>query len=160
MKTKHLLIQVLLLLTFGLASAQTGVTVTYYDATTQQFNVTTAGKLYFSSDNLNILSDTGSTVTTIPVTIIQKVTFSEAFLSTSTFGTNSTNLVMYPNPSSDFIKFSSSQTDELKVSIYNLSGQLVLNGTYSVSQEITVSNFASGLYLVQVNGVTFKLSKK
>ena len=149
----------LLLLLCTFSYAQTGVTVTYYDGATQSFNVATAGKLYFASDNLYVKTDISATPTTIPVSIIRKLTFS-ATLSTGTFGENKNNLVLYPNPSSESIKIKSDATDNLDVKIYSLTGQLVKKGTYLSNQDIDISNLASGLYLVQVDDLTIKFSKK
>ncbi|MBL7813770.1 MAG: T9SS type A sorting domain-containing protein [Saprospiraceae bacterium] len=55
--------------------SQTGVKVYYYNGTSQAFNVTTTGKLYFESDNLSIQMDEAATPTTIPVSIISKIIF-------------------------------------------------------------------------------------
>lgn len=147
------------LLMVSFSFAQTGVTVTYYDGTTQGFNVTSAGKLYFASDNLYVKLDGTTTPTTIPVTIIRKITFS-ATLATTTFGENKNNLVLYPNPSSDIIRIKSYENEALKITIYSLQGQLVHQGVYQTDEDINVSNLSSGLYLIQVNGVTIKFSKK
>lgn len=149
----------LILLVSSYSFAQTGVTVTYYDGTTQGFNVTTAGKLYFASDNLYVKLDGTTTPTTIPVTIIQKITFG-ATLSNATFGENKNNLVLYPNPSSDVFRIKSDENEELKINIYSLQGQLVHQGKYQTNEDVNVSNLSSGLYLVQVNGLTIKFSKK
>lgn len=93
----------LLLLASALSFAQTGVNVTYYDGTLQGFNVAAAGKLYFESDNLYVKLDGTTTPTTIPVNIIRKITFSGT-LATTSFGNNSDNLVLYPNPGLDITK--------------------------------------------------------
>lgn len=149
----------LLLLLSSYSFSQTGVTVTYYDGTTQGFNVTTAGKLYFATDNLYVKLDGTTTPTTIPVTIIQKITFG-ATLSNAAFGENKNNLVLYPNPSSDVFRIKSEANEELKINIYSLQGQLVHQGKYQSDEEVNVSNLTVGLYLVQVNGLTIKFSKK
>ncbi len=149
----------LLLLVSSYSFAQTGVTVTYYDKTTQGFNVTTTGKLYFATDNLYVQLEKMATPTTIPVSIIRKITFSNT-LSTTSFGENKTSLVLYPNPSSDVIKIKSDADENLVTKIYSLTGQLVLEGVYQSNQDIDVSRLSSGLYLVQVNGLTIKFSKK
>lgn len=149
----------LLLLVGSYSFAQTGVTVTYYDGTIQGFNVTTAGKLYFASDNLYVKLDGTTTPTTIPVTIIRKITFG-ATLSNTYFGENKNNLVLYPNPSSDVFRIKSDVAEDLKVEIYSLQGQLVQKGNYQSDQDIDVTNLSSGLYLVQVNGLTMKFRKK
>ncbi|RZJ69069.1 T9SS type A sorting domain-containing protein [Flavobacterium sp.] len=156
--TKKIILFCLLLI--GLASfAQTGVTVTYYDGTTQGFNVTAAGKLYFEQDNLLVKIEASSVPTTIPVSIIRKIAFSNS-LATETFGQNKSNVVLYPNPASDAIKIKADNFDTLETKIYSLSGQLVLKGNFQSGQDIDVSALTSGLYLVQVNGITIKFSKK
>lgn len=131
----------------------------YYDGTTQGFNVASAGKLYFESDNLYVKTDVAATPTTIPVSIIRKIVFSNA-LAASTFGQNKTNLVIYPNPSSDAIRIKSDSGETLATKIYSMTGQLMLQGSYQSGEDIDVSNLSSGLYLVQVNGATIKFSKK
>lgn len=159
MKTIQKITFLLFFLVSSYSFAQTGVVVTYYDGTTQGFNVNIAGKLYFASDNLFVKLDETTPPTTIPVTIIQKITFSST-LATTNFGANKNNLVLYPNPSSDYFKIKSDTNEELKINIYSLQGQLVHQGNYQSDEDINVSNFSSGLYLVQVNGLTIKFSKK
>jgi len=159
MNNFYKILMLLSLITGSFGFAQTGVTVTYYTGTTQGFNVAATGKLYFASDNLYIKVDGVTTPTTIPVNIIRKITFASA-LATTSFGENPNHLVLYPNPSSEVIKISSDVLEELKVNIYSLSGRLVHQGNYAVNQDITISDLASGLYLVQVNGVTIKFSKR
>ena len=101
---KNWILIILMLLGIN-AIAQTGVTITYYDGATQQFNVTTNGKLFFSGDNLLVKQDANSSVTSIPVSIIRKIVFSEA-LGTTVIGENKKELSIYPNPSSDVVRIS------------------------------------------------------
>jgi hypothetical protein len=159
MRTVQKITLMLLLLISSYSFAQTGVTVTYYNGTTQAFNVATAGKLYFETDNLYVKTDATTAPTTIPVNIIRKITFSNT-LATTTFGTNSHHLVLYPNPGSDVIRIQSDVNEDLKTKIYSLTGQLILEGVYQRGQDINVSDLTAGLYLVQVNGLTIKFSKK
>ena len=144
--------------TFSLA--QSGVNVTYYDGTVQVFSVASSGKLYFESDNLYVKVDAATTPTTIPASIIRKITFSSTPLGTSTFDESKNHMVLYPNPGSVFIRIKSDGSDDLKIKIYALTGQLVQQGVYRPNQDIDISTLNSGLYLVQVNGLTIKLSKK
>ncbi|NHM05849.1 T9SS type A sorting domain-containing protein [Flavobacterium sp. CYK-4] len=150
---------VILMLLGAYSWAQTGIRVTYYDGNIQNFNVTTSGKLYFSADNLYVKADGVTTSTTIPVNIIRKITFDGA-LATTNFGENDQALTLAPNPSADVIRIGSENRESLKTQIYSLTGQLILQGVYQVGQDIDVSKLAAGLYLVQVNGVTIKFSKK
>lgn len=150
----------LLLLATSYSYSQSGVIVSYYDGTTQNFTVQATGKLYFSSDYLMIKTDNSpATPIALPVSIIKKITF-DSTLATPSFGENKHNLVLYPNPGSESIQIKSDLFEELDVKIYSLTGQLVKQGNYQSSQNIDVSNLSSGLYLVQVNDITLKFSKK
>jgi hypothetical protein len=159
MRTIQRITYLLFLMVCSYSIAQTGVNVTYYDGNNQTFNVAATGKLYFANDNLFVKTDATTTSTMIPVNIIRKITFSNA-LATSPFGNNEDNLLLYPNPSSDVIRIKSDGYEALKTKIYSLTGQLMLDGIYQSNQDIDVSLLASGLYLVQVNGLTIKFSKK
>ncbi len=159
MRTIQRIAYLLLFMVSTYSIAQTGVNVTYYDGSNQTFNVAATGKLYFDTDNLFVKTDGATPPTTIPVNIIRKITFSNA-LATSTFGNNEANVLLYPNPSSDLIRIKSDAYEALKTKIYSLTGQLMLDGIYQSNQDIDVSTLASGLYLIQVNGLTIKFSKK
>ncbi|MCD9856084.1 T9SS type A sorting domain-containing protein [Epilithonimonas sp. JDS] len=139
--------------------AQTGVKIKYYTGTEQSFNVSPSGKLYFSGDNLLVKTEANSTETSIPVSIIQKITFTDEVLATQNVGLNKSNLQLYPNPSTDYIRIKS-EAKSLDVKIYNLEGKLVVSGTYKSDEDINVCKLNAGVYLVQANGVTLKFIKK
>jgi hypothetical protein len=153
------LILIVILLTAGLTTAQTGVTVTYYTGTTQNFSIETNGKLYFENEELYLKSNSTTTPTVIPVSIIQKITFSNT-LGVTTFGQNENNLTLYPNPASDLIKIGANSNDVMEVKMYTLTGQLVQQGKYFPNEAIDISALSGGIYLIQANGVTFKFVKK
>ena len=142
------------------AFSQTGVVITYYDNTQQQFNVQTTGKLFFSGDHLQIhIDDTVTQPTSIPVTIIQRITFTNN-LSTTQQTAAVIRLNLFPNPGSEYIQISSADEEILQVKIYNNNGQLLQNGSYFPMQNIDVSNLESGIYWVHVNGATLKFVKR
>ncbi|HOZ75839.1 MAG TPA: T9SS type A sorting domain-containing protein [Flavobacterium sp.] len=159
MRTIQKITCLLFFLVSSYSIAQTGVNVTYYNGTNQTFNVAATGKLYFETDNLFVKTDATTTPTTIPVNIIRKITFSNVLV-TTTFGDNAGNVMLYPNPGSGVIRIQSEVEEPLKTKIYSLTGQLVLQGIYQSNHDIDVSALACGLYLVQVNGLTIKFSKK
>jgi len=140
--------------------AQTGIKVTYYDGTTQGFAVQDSGKLYFSESNLLIKTSSTSTPTSLPVSIIQKITFDNSVLSTQNISQNKSKYILYPNPSNDFIRIKSLNADKLEVSIYALDGKLLLKGNYVSDQNIDISQLPAGVYIVKSNTETFKLIKK
>lgn len=153
------LILIVILLTAGLTTAQTGVTVTYYTGTTQNFSIETNGKLYFENEELYLKLNSTTTPTVIPVSIIQKITFSNT-LGVTTFGQNQNNLTLYPNPASDLIKIGANGNDAMEVKMYTLTGQLVQQGKYFPNEAIDISALSGGIYLIQADGVTFKFVKK
>ncbi|MFY8008875.1 MAG: T9SS type A sorting domain-containing protein [Flavobacterium sp.] len=153
------LILIVILLTAGLTTAQTGVTVTYYTGTTQNFSIETNGKLYFENEELYLKLNSTTTPTVIPVSIIQKITFSNT-LGVTTFGQNENNLTLYPNPASDLIKIGANSNDVMEVKMYTLTGQLVQQGKYFPNEAIDISALSVGIYLIQANGITFKFVKK
>lgn len=153
------LMLIVILLTTGLTKAQTGVTVTYYTGTTQNFSIETNGKLYFENEELYLKSNSTTTPTVIPVSIIQKITFSNT-LGVTTFGQNENKLTLYPNPASDLIKIGANSNDPMEVKMYTLTGQLVQQGKYFPNEAIDISALSGGIYLIQANGATFKFIKK
>jgi hypothetical protein len=97
--------------------------------------------------------------TTIPVSIIRKITFVENTLGVAATA-DDRKVVLFPNPSTDFFKISSDYKKALNVKIYSLTGQLVHQGVYANDQNIDVTTLSTGLYVVQVNNSTLKFIKK
>lgn len=113
---------VLFLVVASIFRPQTGVQVQFYNGSPQNYAVEKSGNLYFSGDNLLIKTSSTSTDVTIPVNIISTVVFSESALATSEVGGNVSSLVLYPNPSSDYIKIKSAKGKKISVDIYSASG--------------------------------------
>lgn len=139
--------------------AQSGIKIRYYDGTEQQFNVAETGKLYFSGENLVILQHETASEVTLPTSIIRKITFAEYTLATASVGENKGSLKLYPNPASDYVTISGLKQKSL-LKIYALSGQMVLSQTYIPDSQLDVGRLKSGIYLVQIDNVTFKLIRK
>lgn len=228
--------------------AQSAINVTYYDGNVQPFSIETSGKLFFESNNLLVKLDANTAPTTIPISIIRKITFvnnlpplaSELFQfnvlnkdcgatvvwSSETelnldhyellFGHNENqfdhsqtispkgnyqnyfvslnhsqgeqfyqlkmvdkdqsvsyssilnrNIVCRANNytlsntlnHSNTIKILTDVSEDLKIKIYSVSGQLIHSATYQPNQDIDISTLSAGLYLIQVNGITLKFSK-
>ncbi|MBB6372667.1 T9SS type A sorting domain-containing protein [Chryseobacterium shigense] len=156
--TKTLFLFLLLFAVFSFA--QTTIKITYYTGPTQNYTIDTSGKLYFSGSNLLVKTTNTASDVSIPTNIIRKITFSSTVLATQEIGTNKDQIRLYPNPSTDFIRISSDKKEALKVKIYSAEGKLVLNGTYNPNDDINISSFREGFYLVQVNNTTLKLIKK
>jgi hypothetical protein len=76
------------------------------------------------------------------------------------------NLSLSPNPNNGnfTIKFNSYTNNDIKVSVYDMSGRQLLNRTYlnsgNFEQQISLENAAPGVYLVNVQDGDNTLSKK
>jgi len=63
---------------------------------------------------------------------------------------------LYPNPAKDGLQFSGLQSSNAyQVSIYNLSGKLVMNTTIQ-QNTVTISDLPSGLYYLKLEGTSFE----
>jgi len=73
------------------------------------------------------------------------------------------NLIVYPNPTSDFIKisFNSYFDAEIKIELINTLGEVVYHKPSStIDQSIDVSTLAEGCYVLRVSSVSKIVSKK
>ena len=59
--------------------------------------------------------------------------------------------MIYPNPANQFINVELSQLEEIRINIIDATGKLLISkGCNSVMNEIDISEFPKGIYLVQV----------
>lgn len=146
---------------WGLTSySQTGVLVSYYAGNSQQYNIETSGKLYFSDDDLIVQTSSNSGIISIPVSIISKITFTE-FLSNETFAADNTSkLIIYPNPGNQFIKIHHSSESDFDIVIYSIYGQKIKSGHFSSDESIDINDLSTGWYFVKVNNTTLKFLKQ
>lgn len=146
------------LLSFGVLRGQTDITVNFTDSSWQVFSVLDSGKLFFDDTSMYISTD-GLNTTSIPINVIQSVTAQQQglILPEQNF---TDNFLLHPNPVDSDIRIISKLEDSFTVKIYNVQGQLVLQGPYSSNDVITVAYLSSGLYFVKVNDVLLKFIKK
>ena len=85
-------------------------------------------------------------------------------VSSTTEVENGTSVSIQPNPSTDFfqIDLQSSQQQTAQVRLTDLSGKILLQQelTNSKTQQLDVSNFAAGIYFVQVVGANWQMVEK
>ncbi len=141
-----------------LSFADTGLIITYYSNTTQSFIINeTSGKLYFRDKNLIVDEGNGLPVD-IELSLIRKLNLQQ--ISTALPDNKPDNdIFIYPNPANDYIRFGNCNSEKIVVRMYALSGKLMLGGEFIADDYINISHLASGLYLVRIEGKTFKLSK-
>lgn len=134
--------------------AQTDVHIHFYNTNSQNFSVSEYGKLYFENGYLFINEGSGAPYA-FEVASIRKITLDHP-LSIEDIVTS--DLKIYPNPANSHIKIESSQ-DLNPYQIYAMDGRLMLSGICQNGESINVGDLSKGLYLIKVNGQTYKISK-
>ena len=135
-------------------SAQsTNVTVVYNNSLPNALfeNVT---RFYF--DNGDLVLDQNGVTSNIPVTTIQRLEL-DAVSSVQSWEDNS--ILLYPNPTSDKLYFSTNKEQIVQVRVYSMNGQLLFSQQLSTSESIDVSTLSKGMYIIKINNQTYKFSK-
>ena len=60
---------------------------------------------------------------------------------------NFNQLLVYPNPSKEFIKIQNQETNSA-ITIYNITGEIVFQSTFNQSKEIYIKTLKNGLYFI------------
>jgi hypothetical protein len=74
-------------------------------------------------------------------------------ISTAIASTKQSSIVLYPNPTTGLV-YIRSELSIGEVKVYSLIGRLLLKTN---RQPVDLSRFGSGIYLIEVNGVTNKI---
>ena len=80
----------------------------------------------------------------------------EVYCGTGISENENTTFTIFPNPATTSIKV----TGEGEAVISNILGQTVTSATVNGSEEINISNLESGVYFINMNGVSKKFIKK
>lgn len=134
--------------------AQTEVTLYLHNSSTQIFSVNETGKIYFENDNL-IIDDGTAVPYNFEISSIQKMIF-DAPVNIEDITTP--EFKIYPNPVSSFLKISGTSYP-VHYEIFAMDGRLMMVGNSNSETTLDMSSFEKGLYLIKVNGKTFKISK-
>ena len=137
------------------AMAQSKVTLTFQDASTQTIEVSSSGKIYFSDNYMFI--DYGTALPyTFSVSNIRNMVFDEVLgihdIVTETFK-------VYPNPVYNTLYFSSNDFEVHPYSLFSIDGRLLLYGEVRNGDPISVSGIPAGLYLLKINNTSLKINK-
>ena len=135
--------------------AQTKVTLTFQNATTQEIEVNAYGKIYFSDDYMYI--DDGTSVPySFAVSSIRNMVFSEVLgvqdIVTETFK-------IYPNPVHNELYISGNDFRPHPYQLFSADGRLLLQGESREGDPVNVSTLPTGLYILKINNSSFKISK-
>lgn len=67
---------------------------------------------------------------------------------------------VFPNPVKDFLHINLKENTERAVTLYDVTGKLLLTKNINSSASIDVSSFKSGVYMVSVGNVTYRVIKE
>ena len=75
----------------------------------------------------------------------------------------SNNITVYPNPTQAMLYFETSENlSNEKITVYNISGQIVLQKTIAANHSLDLSTLSNGQYIIQFqnkNNKSFKIIK-
>ena len=128
------------------------------DGTTQSIAFAKLKKITFSGTNLllNYQSDPNESVSLLT---IRKMIFG-TYTAVNRITVDNTALVVYPNPSTDFICVKNRTVEKSKVVIYSISGaQVLCVNSYSGDDKIDVRSLRRGMYILKLDNQAFKFTK-
>lgn len=139
-------------------NAQNVVVVENNDNTTQTFALGEQGEMLFTENNDSlVVRISENDYTSFLLSEINKIYFVHVS-SVSEIDVQNTMFV-YPNPARDFIKIANNSKENQILSIYSIDGRMLVKQNYSANEGIDISSLKEGLYIVKLNGQTFKFSK-
>lgn len=120
----------------------------------------TLKRFTFSSNSL-LVNYLSGPVETYSLDNISKLTFKSVVTGVDNLSLTGVGVMkVYPNPVSDVVYIQNAPETDFTVSIFRMNGVLVLTTKLSSgTKSIDVSYLSSGLYLLNVNGRTFKFVK-
>jgi hypothetical protein len=73
-------------------------------------------------------------------------------LSTNEIDNSKTEILVFPNPTNNFITIHSKQnlTDNFEFKIVDLTGRIVKNGNSKFNEQINIQSLTSGNYIIQI----------
>lgn len=118
-------------------------------------------KRFTFSNNSLLVNYLSGPIETYSLDNISKLTFKSVVTGVDNLSLTGAGVMkVYPNPVSDVVYIQNAPETDFTVSIYRMNGVLVLTTRLSSgTKSIDVSYLSSGLYLLNVNGRTFKFVK-
>lgn len=135
--------------------AQSKVTLTFQDASTQEIEVSASGKIYFSDDYMYI--DDGTALPySIALASIRKMTFGQ--------GVGVSEIVsdafkVYPNPVRNELYVSGNEVGPYRYALYSIDGRLLLQGEVGNGEAIPTGDIPAGIYILKINNTSLKINK-
>lgn len=115
-------------------------------------------KFYFEGENVVFKLGDGTTETRA-MSDVKKMTLAYNEPELQDIEELSANEGIYPNPVSDMLYFNFNLGSEVTMQIFSATGQLVKEANLSSDGAVDVSDLGEGLYIVKIDGKTYKFSK-
>ena len=139
------------------AEAQTSLSVRFVDGTSQAHVIPATGGIYFDGDTvMHLQTDNG--LVTYRVDNVRSVVFPNSNSITDAT-LESKTVVLFPNPSKDYITIDGGSTEIQQVTVFSANGVAVIQGTFRKGEKIDISSLKRGLYIVKINGNALKMYK-
>lgn len=127
-----------------------------WDGTGKSIALDNLRKITFSGTDV-VFSYTAGSPENVPVSEIRKFMFSSY---TGLNSTLSSDIHVFPNPSSDYITLSNLSDKNTTVELYTLSGMHVMSSVvFAGSDRIDVRRLSKGIYIIKVNNTVLKFTK-
>ena len=145
----------LLMLCCSMQIPATNLVLQKWDGVQQLQDIATIGKWIFVEDDLQLLGHDGTILAQEPIKNIRKITLINSGNLSATENIAIPNIVIYPNPAQDILLVKGVELQTLRV--FDLQGRLLKteNGV-----QVTVSDLASGTYLLQVGTQVVRFIKQ
>ncbi len=141
------------------AFSDQGVKIANGSGSVTAFTFANAQKLTFLNESMSVIASTGSVSGTFNLSAVSLISFGEVMSSSVRENLQNPSLRVYPNPAVNFISVQG--VDAGLVSVYSVVGAKVLSMQLGEkSNQIDVSTLSPGVYILTVNGKSFKFTKK
>ncbi|MDR1846624.1 MAG: T9SS type A sorting domain-containing protein [Bacteroidales bacterium] len=154
---KRIYISIMLMLFGTLAFSQTKVIIYLNDESQNEIIVGENGKIYFDNTDLFIDSGDGSPAN-IALNNIRKIVFEDISSSLNRIDI-AKPVIIYPNPTNDFIQIGGLSDGIFSLTIYSIDRQTLMSGYYNCNDKINVALLPKGIYAVKINDIILKLIK-
>lgn len=118
-------------------------------------DIAVIGKWIFVEDDLQLLGHDGTILAQEPIKNIRKITLINSGNLSATENIAIPNIVIYPNPAQDILLVKGVELQTLRV--FDLQGRLLKT---TDDAQVTVSDLASGTYLLQVGTQVVRFIKQ
>lgn len=153
--------KLLLILLIGIGTAHVhcqnlSLNIQKWDGSEKSVELNQLRKITFSGTNLTINYQLG-TSESLETSLVRKMVFGP-FTAVNNLFEDAGTVLIYPNPSADFIYFKNLPEGTNNIIVCSINGVQIMNVT-SDTKRIDLSRLTKGVYLVKINNQVLKFTK-